>query len=397
MAGNVIEKFFIDIELNTKGVGTQAKQIDKTLDALGSKTRRRSANTEKSKRKGLKGTRDYERYVNNQRSKEDRRLREQEVANGRTALAERLKQFKRLKQERERLNANQLSDHNRVEAALRATNERRIREAIKREKDLQKVREAAARRARELSEGRARQERQQREQQAREQREFYRRQQQQAAADQRRAALRQQARERARNRISIVQNSSAYQSMRARGQNMSGYDARIATAARVGDAAAIRNITTEMRNLNRAAATYGRRLGSLNRMQRGLGDSAQNMVRSYLSVFALFQGTTAIKRVGQDFEAIEASMLASSGSIEAAATDMLFLNGIVDKMGLSLKDTTDAWVKFKFAAKGKITQGQQEDIFEGLSMFGTALKVDNESMKRSQKALIQIDDYCLAA
>ena len=48
---------------------------------------------------------------------------------------------------------------------------------------------------------------------------------------------------------------------------------------------------------------------------------------------------------------------------------MIFLNGIVDQMGLSLGDTTDAWVKFKFAAKGKITQGEQESLFESLSMF----------------------------
>ncbi len=83
-------------------------------------------------------------------------------------------------------------------------------------------------------------------------------------------------------------------------------------------------------------------------------------------------------------------MLAASGSSEAAAKDMMFINGIVDEMGLSLKDTTDAFVKFKFAAKGKISQEDQESLFTGLSMFGTSMKVGNEDMKRAQRALTQI-------
>lgn len=160
-----------------------------------------------------------------------------------------------------------------------------------------------------------------------------------------------------------------------------------------GDASGIKNLATEMR---RSTRSMQRNLNALAFTQNSVTDSTRNMIRSYISLFALFEGTRAIKNVGQDFQGIEASMLAAAGSSQSAAKDMMFINGIVDQMGLNLKSTTDAWVKFKFAAKGKITQGQQEDIFTGLSMFGTALKVDDESMKRSQKAIIQISN-CLAA
>tara|TARA_R110002167_G_scaffold177446_3_gene377237 strand:- start:890 stop:2209 length:1320 start_codon:yes stop_codon:yes gene_type:complete len=114
------------------------------------------------------------------------------------------------------------------------------------------------------------------------------------------------------------------------------------------------------------------------------------MIRSYASVFALFQGTVAIKKVGQDFQGMEASMLAASGSSKAAVKDTQFVSNIVDEMGLNLRDTTDAFVKFKFAAKGKMGQTEIEELFKGVSMFGTALKVAPEDMKRAQRAISQM-------
>ena len=128
----------------------------------------------------------------------------------------------------------------------------------------------------------------------------------------------------------------------------------------------------------------------LNVAQKGLVDSSRNMIRSYASVFALFQGTVAIKRVGQEFEGMRSSMLAASGSAPAAAKDMQFVNDISQEMGLNLKDTTDAFVKFKFAAKGKMDNSEIEDLFQSVSMFGTALKVAPQDMKRAQRALSQI-------
>ena len=99
--------------------------------------------------------------------------------------------------------------------------------------------------------------------------------------------------------------------------------------------------------------------------------------------------------MGQEFEGMRSSMLAASGSAPAAAKDMQFLNNMTEEMGLNLKDTTDAFVKFKFAAKGKMEDKQIKELFTSVSMFGTALKVAPEDMKRAQRALSQID--CLAA
>ena len=156
------------------------------------------------------------------------------------------------------------------------------------------------------------------------------------------------------------------------------------------DAAAASGQINQLRRLQEELRRTSRETRRLNIAQRGLVDSTRNMIRSYASVFAIFQGTAAIKRVGQDFQGMEAAMLASSGSAVAAAKDMKFLDGMVDEMGLNLKSTTDAFVKFKFASKGKFDDETTEDIFKSASMFGTALKINSEDMKRAMKALTQM-------
>ena len=165
------------------------------------------------------------------------------------------------------------------------------------------------------------------------------------------------------------------------------YDKDFKNALAKGDINEIKDVAREVR---RASRDMTRSMNGLAFAQNGLRDSTRNMIRSYISLFALFEGTRAIKNVGMDFQSMESSMLAASGGATNAGKDIAYINGIVNEMGLNLKDTTDAWVKFKFAAKGKISQSDIEDIFTSVNMFGTSLKVMPEDMKRAQRALSQM-------
>lgn len=193
------------------------------------------------------------------------------------------------------------------------------------------------------------------------------------------------ARLQAIKRESAVKRSVAYQSLEASGR-LGSIPKRLKAAAVRGDVEAMKDLNAEIRNLSK----HNKRIFSLATAQNGLADSTRNMIRQYASLYAVFAGTGAIKNVGQDFQGMQAAMLAASGGTKAAAEDMKYIDGIVDEMGLNLKDTTDAFVKFKFAAKGKISQDDQESLFTSLSMFGTSLKVGTEDMKRAQKAVIQM-------
>lgn len=199
----------------------------------------------------------------------------------------------------------------------------------------------------------------------------------------------QKAHNRMQAKANAVRRTVSYQNLASAGK-LGDTDKRINELVKRRDVEGLKDLNMELRRHSKALNKASRETAKLNTIQRGLNDSTRNMVRQYASVFAILGGTVAIKRIGQDFQGMDAAMLASSGSAEAAAEDMEFLDNLVTEMGLNLKDTTDAFVKFKFAAKGKISQGEQEDLFTSLSMFGTSLKVGNEDLKRAQRALSQI-------
>lgn len=339
MADNLIEQFFIDIELNTKGVGKQAKEIDKILETLGNKQFKSEIQREKRKQYAYKKT-----YEKRKKYLEDlKKLEEFGLPSGNG-------------------NPKRPSSPKSPKSPLKVHPEKIKNEKIKAEKAF---REEEVRLA-------------------------------QKSLNARLKAFKAHKKKQQRIAKSIddIQSTAYYRKFKHAGgdTHQVGLDLKRA----LSEGRSIKPIIAQMRDLTMEQERYNRKLQKTNIIQKGVTDSTRNMIRSYASLYALFEGTVAIKRVGQEYQGLDASMLAAAGSSEAAAKDFEFINGLVDQMGLSLKDTSDAWVKFKFAAKGKISQEQQEDVFTGLSMFGTSLKVDSESMKRSQKALIQIRN-CLAA
>lgn len=152
---------------------------------------------------------------------------------------------------------------------------------------------------------------------------------------------------------------------------------------KTGDTYGFDKLTSDVREFRRS-------LVGLQTVQMGLADSAKNMVRAYASVFALVEGTVAIERIGMDFQGMEVAMLASAGSSQKAAKDLEFINNIADEMGVNLKDSADAYVKLQMASRGKMDDSQIKELFQGLTEFGTALKVAPESMKLAQRALSQM-------
>ena len=122
MADNLIEQFFIDIELNTKGVGKQAKQIDKILDGLGV----RAAKRERSRTTVTKS----------HKIKEERDFRKKERSLAQKALAQRLKEKKKAKTVATSLKKKSINEETLVAKALQKNEEKRLKRQI----DLAKIR-----------------------------------------------------------------------------------------------------------------------------------------------------------------------------------------------------------------------------------------------------------------
>jgi len=145
------------------------------------------------------------------------------------------------------------------------------------------------------------------------------------------------------------------------------------------------------RSANRAASNHKKQITALTRAQNRLKESARQLALSMVGAFAVFEGIKSINRVGQDFEGMEASMLASSGSAVLAARDLAFVDEQAVRLGLDLRETTDAYSKLQFAAKGKMSSEQTKELFTGFSEFATALKVNPEQQKSGLRALQQIN------
>lgn len=144
------------------------------------------------------------------------------------------------------------------------------------------------------------------------------------------------------------------------------------------------------RKANRAAANTKKQITALTRAQNRLKESARQLALSMVGAFAVFEGVKSINRVGQDFEGMEASMLASSGNAKLAAQDLAYVDEQAVRLGLDLRETTDAYSKLQFAAKSKMSSEDTKALFTGFSEFATALKVNPEQQKSGLRALQQM-------
>lgn len=146
----------------------------------------------------------------------------------------------------------------------------------------------------------------------------------------------------------------------------------------------------QLRNMAKQYNRTKREALSLHSVQRRLNDSTRNLLHQYISVFAVIGATTSINRVGQQFEALDSAMLAAMGTQKKAGDQMKFLDDLTGRLGLSLIDTADAYTKLAFSAKGKMSTDQIQELFTGMTEFGTVMGVSKERMKWSMTAINQM-------
>jgi len=92
-------------------------------------------------------------------------------------------------------------------------------------------------------------------------------------------------------------------------------------------------LTSTVQQSNRAARAFKAQTFAMNAAR----DSARNLARSYLSVFAAIGTAGAAGRTGIGFESIQASLLAASGSTEQAAKDFEFIKDVSITLGRDLR------------------------------------------------------------
>ena len=150
-----------------------------------------------------------------------------------------------------------------------------------------------------------------------------------------------------------------------------------------GNMSGFKTLTADMRD-------FKREMKGLSTIQNGLTDSTRNMIRSYASLFAVFEGTSAINRVGQDFEAMRASMLTASEGQEDAAKKLDFVRKQAKRLGVDLVAASKAYLQLNIAANNVITQAQTDELFIASMEAATAFGMSLDDTKGTFRAFIQM-------
>lgn len=109
--------------------------------------------------------------------------------------------------------------------------------------------------------------------------------------------------------------------------------------------------------------------------------------------FGVAAGAIAQKTVGiaVSFQNMQASLLASTGSVRSASAVFSEAAGIAQEYGLSLEATVTSLGSFLAATKGSAIQGKQSiEIFEAVSQAARVYGLSQEELQGTLKALSQI-------
>jgi len=146
-------------------------------------------------------------------------------------------------------------------------------------------------------------------------------------------------------------------------------------------------LTSTVQQSNRAARAFKAQTFAMNAAR----DSARNLARSYLSVFAAIGTAGAAGRTGIGFESIQASLLAASGSTERAAKDFEFIKDVSITLGRDLRSGAEGYQQLAVAAKDAgLSADTTKEIFLAGAEASTAFGLTAEDTFGVFRAFTQI-------
>jgi tape measure domain-containing protein len=106
-----------------------------------------------------------------------------------------------------------------------------------------------------------------------------------------------------------------------------------------------------------------------------LRNSVRNLGAAYASVFVAIEGAKAFFNTGKEFDSINASLLAASGSYAQAGKDFEFIKDISLGLGIGLKDVATGFAKIGAAGRASglstgVIQESFSDISKTVRAFG---------------------------
>jgi tape measure domain-containing protein len=135
---------------------------------------------------------------------------------------------------------------------------------------------------------------------------------------------------------------------------------------------------------------FNRELQKGGRLARSMKQSMNNMLRSYISVFAAIQGGRAIVDTTRKFEGMQNGLVAVTGDAETAKVKFDEIKESARSLGVALEPAIDGFVKLTVAGREKFDPSQIKDMHMAMLESATAFGLSADETNGAVKAMAQM-------
>lgn len=122
----------------------------------------------------------------------------------------------------------------------------------------------------------------------------------------------------------------------------------------------------------------------------GLMGAGMGFARGALPGLGAAFAIGAVNQINQQLVATNTALEAVSGSAEGYASNLKFLEDLTQEQGRNMRDVGPQFTSVLASAKASIGNEGVQDLFRGLTKYGTVMGLDQESMKGSMRAISQM-------
>lgn len=159
--------------------------------------------------------------------------------------------------------------------------------------------------------------------------------------------------------------------------------------AKATTAKEVRLIMAMERERLRVLKQAERSMNKQNFLMQRMTASSKQFAGNMFSAFAVAGVTAGVTKVGQDFEAVNNTMLAVSKDSIDAGNNFKFVRDEAYRLGLGLTESAKGYAKM-LAAKGTLKKSEIEGLFTGVSELSTVLGLTAEESNRATNAITQM-------
>jgi tape measure domain-containing protein len=158
----------------------------------------------------------------------------------------------------------------------------------------------------------------------------------------------------------------------------------------------IRKAQKEFDVLNKKVASADKAIGKLSQANNGIGKLTSG-VSNLMGAFGIATGlglaagiVTNIYENTKALQSLDLALKMVSETQEKYAANTAFITSISEKWGLEIKSTTEQFTKFYADAKGKLSEAQIKETFEGIAKAGSIMGLSLEKQQSAFTAFQQM-------